>query len=55
MEKEDASAAPQQLREKADKCFWLARNSNDQKARKALIEYGQELLNRADEIEQRND
>lgn len=48
-----ANATPQQLREKADRCFRLAKDTTDQKAREALIAFGCELLDRADEIERR--
>jgi hypothetical protein len=42
---------PQQLGEKADRCLRLARSLMDPKDQNALMDYGRELLDRAERME----
>jgi len=42
---------PHQLRESAERCFRLARNLTDQRGQDTLMDYGQELLDRAERME----
>ena len=48
---DDLLNSPQQLREKADQCLRLAQSLMDPKDQNALMDYGRELLDRAERME----
>jgi hypothetical protein len=48
---DDLLNSPHQLRESAERCFRLARNLTDQRGQDTLMDYGRELLDRAERME----
>jgi hypothetical protein len=48
---EEYSQTPQKLRDDAERCFRLANTINDARSHDALMEYGRELLDRAEKME----
>jgi hypothetical protein len=48
---DEYAQTPQKLRDDAERCFRLANTINDVRAHDALMEYGRELLDRAERME----
>ncbi len=48
---DEHAQTPQKLRDDAERCFRLANTINDARAHDALMEYGRELLDRAERVE----
>ena len=48
---DDPLHTPQWLREEAERCFRIAANLRSQKDQEALLEYGRELVKRAERME----